>query len=75
MLKPYIAIATMLVAAAALTPVSHAYAQGGGIRISPARVAAIHQCSVASQPYVETVYSSLEFELYRACMARHDQVE
>jgi hypothetical protein len=73
MLKNY--IAPMLVAAAALAPVSYAYAHGEGISVGPARVAAIHECSVISQRYPETTFSSLEFELYRACMARHGQVE
>ena len=73
MLKHY--IAAMLVTAAALAPVSSAYAQGEGIRISQARAAAIHECGLASQRYPETTFSSLEFELYRACMARHGQVE
>ena len=73
MLKNY--IAAILVTVAALAAVSHAHAQGEGIRISPARAAAIHECSVISQRYPETTFSSLEFQLYRACMARHDQVE
>ena len=73
MLKHY--IAAMLVTAAALAPVSHAHAQGEGTRISPARAAAIHECSVISQRYPETTFSSLEFELYRSCMARHGLTE
>ena len=73
MLKHY--IAAMLVTAAALAPVSSASCTGAGSRISPARAAAIHECSLASQRYPETTFSSLEFELYRACMARHGQVE
>lgn len=71
MLKHY--IAAMIVTAAALAPLSVAHAQGAGI--SPERAAAIHECSLASQRYPETTFSSLEFELYRACMARHGQVE
>ena len=73
MLKYY--IASMLVAAAALAPVSHASAQGEGTPISPARAAVIYECSVISQRYPETTCSSLEFELYRACLARHGEVE
>jgi hypothetical protein len=68
-------IAAMLVIAAALAPVSLANAQGGGGHISQARAAAIHECSLVSQRYPETTFGSLEFELYRACMARHGQVE
>lgn len=72
MLKHY--IAAIFVLAAALAP-SLAHAQGEGIRISPARAAAIHECSLVSQRYPETTFSSLEFELYRACIAQHGQVE
>jgi hypothetical protein len=68
-------IASMLVTIAALAPISLARAQGEAARISPARAAAIHECSLASQRYPETTFSSLEFELYRACMAMHGQVE
>jgi hypothetical protein len=67
--------AAMLVTSAALGPISPARADGEAIRISPARAAAIHECSVISQRYPETTFSSLEFELYRACMARHGEVE
>ena len=73
MLKQY--IAAVLVTAAVLAPVSFAHAQGEGIRISPARAAAIHKCNVLAGRYPETTFSSLEFELYRACMAQHGQVE
>jgi hypothetical protein len=73
MLKSH--IAAMLVTVAALAAVSHAHAHGEEVRISPARAAAIHECGVISQRYPETTFSSLEFELYRACMARHGQVE
>ena len=71
MLKHY--IAAMIVTAAALTPLSLAHAQGAGV--GAGRAAAIHECGLASQRYPETTFSSLEFELYRACMARHGQVE
>jgi hypothetical protein len=71
-------IAAMILTAAALAPLSlaplsTAHARGAGI--NPARAAAIHECSLMSQRYPETTFSSLEFELYRACMARHGQVE
>ncbi len=45
------------------------------VHMTPARAAAIRECSLLSQKYPETTFSSLEFELYRACMARHGQVE
>ncbi len=70
MLKHYIAV--MLVGAAMLMPSVPSQAQG---RVDGARAAAIHACSVLAQRYPETTYSSTEFELYRACMAEHGQVE
>ena len=73
MLKRY--AAAMIVAATMLHPTSYAFAQQEGKRISPARAVAIHECSVVSQRYAETTFASLEYELYRACMARNGQVE
>lgn len=56
--------------------VSAAYAQAqDGVRIDPARAAAIRECSSLAQRYPETTFASAEFEIYRACMARHGQVE
>ena len=71
MLKHYIAV--ILVSTAALA--QPAYAQTDGQPITAARAAAIHECSVLASRYPETTYASLEYELYRACMARHGQVE
>lgn len=48
---------------------------GAQAAMSHARAVAIHKCSTAVQRYPETTFSSLEFELYRACMAAHGQVE
>jgi hypothetical protein len=48
---------------------------GAQAAMSHARAAAIHECSTAVQRYPETTFSSLEFQLYRACMAAHGQVE
>jgi hypothetical protein len=76
MSKHYIAAMILTAAALAplsLAPLSIAHARGAGI--NPARAAAIHECSLVSQRYPETTFSSLEFELYRACMARHGQME
>jgi hypothetical protein len=72
MLKHY--IAAMLAGAVMLALAGYAQAQGG-VRVDAARAAAIHECSVLAQRYPETTFSSTEFELYRACMARHGQVE
>jgi hypothetical protein len=78
LVMPKHCIAAMILTAAALAPLSLAplsTAHAQGARIGPARAAAIHECSLASQRYPETTFSSLEFELYRACMTRHGQVE
>jgi hypothetical protein len=72
MLKHY--IAAMLLGAVMLAPMGYAQAHDG-VRIDAARAAAIRECSLPVQRYPETTFSSLEFELYRACMARHGQVE
>jgi hypothetical protein len=65
----------MLLSAAALSFVPSAQAQEHGVRISAARAAAIHECSMITSRYPETTSGSLEFELYRACMAEHGEVE
>jgi len=59
-------------AAASAQEVNGAIAAHG---ISAARAAALRECSVQAQRYPETTWSSLEFEVYRACMARHGQAE
>jgi hypothetical protein len=71
MRKHYLAV--MLAGAVALAPLSYVHAQTQPV--SPARAAAVHECSVQAQRYPETTFSSLEVELYRACMAQHGQVE
>lgn len=71
MFKQYLAAAVM--SAAVLAPLSVANAQDGSM--GGARAAAIHACSVLAQRYPETTFASTEFELYRACMAGHGQVE
>jgi hypothetical protein len=63
-------IGAMLVGVAVLGSVPAANAAVG-----PARAAALRQCSLQAERYPETTYSSLEFELYRACMADRGQVE
>ena len=72
MLKHY--IAAMLLGAVMLAPVGYAQAQGN-VRVDAARAAAVHECGLLAQRYPETTFASTEFELYRACMARHGQVE
>ncbi|MGD9920551.1 MAG: hypothetical protein AB7V13_03765 [Pseudorhodoplanes sp.] len=70
MLKHY--LTAMLVGAAMLASAVPSQAQE---HVSGTRAAAIHECSVAAGRYPETTWSSLEFEIYRACMARHGQAE
>ncbi len=64
-------IGAMLVGAAVLAsaPAANAYP------VTPARAAAILACNTLAARYPETTWSSLEFELYRACMAQHGQTE
>ena len=64
----------MLVAAFVLAA-GHGAQADDGVRVDAARAAAIRECSIAAQRYPETTFSSLEFEVYRACMAMHGQVE
>ena len=71
MSKHYIAVMLMGVALVSSTLASRA----DTVAISKARAAAIHECSVLAGRYPETTFSSLEFELYRACMAQRGQVE
>lgn len=67
-------VAAMLVGAAVLSSVSQAGAQAGA-RMSAARAAAIHECSVLAGRFNEMVWGSTEIYIYRSCMARHGQVE
>jgi hypothetical protein len=50
-------------------------AQGGGTAISPARAAAIHECSVRASHYIQHTWGNWELYTYRACMAEHGQPE
>ncbi len=75
MLRHYLHLPAMLVVVFVLAPAGHGAQADDGVKIDAARAAAIRECSVAAQRYPETTFSSLEFELYRACMAMHGQVE
>jgi hypothetical protein len=66
-------LAVMLAGVVALATLSYAHAENQPI--SAARAAAIRECALLSQKYPETTFSSLEFELYRSCMARHGRAE
>jgi hypothetical protein len=54
---------------------SPGHAQGAGYKISAARAAAIHECSVRASRYVEHTWGDVEIYQYRACMAEHGQQE
>jgi hypothetical protein len=71
-LKQLVALAFALVATVLASP---SYAQGAGYRISAARAAAIHECSVRASRYVEHTWGDVEIYQYRACMAEHNQQE
>jgi hypothetical protein len=70
MLKHY--VAAMILGIVMLAPGTALQARD---RINYERAVAIHECSALAQRYPETTFSSTEFELYRACMARHGQPE
>ncbi len=52
---------------------SPSYAQG--LKISAARAAAIHECSVRASHYIQHTWGNWELYTYRACMAEHGQPE
>lgn len=70
MLRPLV-VATLL-GTVVMSSISQAEAQ---TRMTAARAAAIHECSVLAGRYNEMTYGSTELYLYRSCMARHGQVE
>jgi hypothetical protein len=56
---------------AALAFVSANYAQTAGYRISVARAAAIHECSILAAKYLDHTWGNREIYEYRACMVTH----
>lgn len=66
-------LAATVTGAIALMALSQAYAASRPM--NAARAAAIHECSVLAGRYPETTFGSTEFQLYRACMARHGEME
>jgi hypothetical protein len=54
---------------------SPSYAQDGGVKISPQRAQAIHECSVLADRYPEYLWGNMESYQYGACMAEHGQEE
>ena len=67
-------IAAFIAGAVVLATAAQAGARERAPQISTDRAAAIHECSVLAGRYPETTWSSLEFQVYGACMARHGQV-
>ena len=53
---------------------SSAY-NGGGYPISAARAAALRQCTALESQYPEYLWGIQEYQIYRACMAEHGEVE
>ena len=58
----------------------HAYAQapvaaGGPLPMSAARYEAIRQCTAEEQKYNQVSWGDYEIDVYRACMAAHNQPE
>jgi hypothetical protein len=72
-LKKGLAALAVTVALSALT--SPSYAQDGGVKISPQRAQAIHECSVLADRYPEYLWGNMESYQYGACMAEHGQEE
>jgi hypothetical protein len=58
-----------------LTAVPIASAAADGLKISPARAAAIHQCNLLAARYPLHDWGNTQIYLYRSCMARHGQQE
>jgi hypothetical protein len=44
-------------------------------KTDPPRAAAIHECNVLASPFLSYTWGNWQLYVYRACMARHHQVE
>ena len=53
---------------------SSAY-NGGGYPIGAARAAALRECTALESRYLEYLWGIQEYQIYRACMAEHGEVE
>jgi hypothetical protein len=47
----------------------------GTVRVSAARAAALRECNARSRPYIQRDWGVTELQIYRACMAEHNQPE
>ena len=63
------------IAALWLTAVPITGAAADGLKISPARAAAIHGCNLLAARYPIHEWGNSQIYLYRSCMARHGQQE
>jgi hypothetical protein len=68
-------LAALAVALAVTVVGSPSYAHDGGVKISPKRARAIHECSVLEERYPEYLWGNLGRYQYGACMAEHGEPE
>jgi hypothetical protein len=54
---------------------SPSFAQSGDDEVSPERAAALRQCTSQEQKYPDYLWGDEEIQVYRECMAAHDQPE
>ena len=47
----------------------------GTVRVSAARAAALRACNARARPYIQRDWGVTELQIYRACMAEHNQPE
>ena len=66
---------TALVAVLALGIAAFAPAFAQAVEVSPARAAAIHECSTKAAQHKDVYEETTHIATYRACMAEHGQVE
>jgi hypothetical protein len=70
-------LATIALAAAmgfAATP-SFAQLIDGTVHMSAARAAALRECNARAQPYIQRDWGVTQLQIYRSCMAEHNQAE
>jgi hypothetical protein len=47
----------------------------GTVPISAARAAALRECNARARPYIQRDWGVTELQIYRSCMAEHNQPE
>jgi hypothetical protein len=71
-------LAALVLAAAVSVLATPSFAQrseGGEPGMSAARAAAMRECNVKAQKYIEHTWGDNEIYIYRSCMADHGQQE